>query len=118
HMNTPQPALTNVHKRVDGNAMVTGVFTVGEGSEQDMLVVGAGLGTAAGPARDVMQPAKALNDVTLAGGQSTAALARNRYPVTQWSFDLVAGGSPEVALMRIGSTIRLQFSGDYREPDG
>lgn len=121
HMNTKLPALTGVHKRGDGNKRTTGVFTIGAGTEQDMLVVGRGLGDAAtGPALDTTQSNKTDTDVLSVTGQSEASLAKNRYSVEQWDFNLVADGDPNIDLgnMRLGSTIRLLFSGDFWEADG
>jgi hypothetical protein len=121
HMNTEQPALTGVHKRGDGNSRTTGVFTIGAGSEEDMLVVGRGLGDAAtGPALDTTQSNKTDTDTASVVGQSEASLAKNRYSVEQWDFSLIADADPSIDLgnMRLGSTIRLLFSGDFWEADG
>lgn len=121
HMNTELPSLTGVHKRGDGNSLTTGVFTIGAGSEEDMLVVGRGLGTAStGPALDTTQSNKTDTDTLSVTGQSEASLAKNRYSVEQWDFSLVANGDPNIDLgnMRLGSTIRLLFSGDFWEVDG
>jgi hypothetical protein len=121
HMNVTQPALTNVHKKVDGNGQVTGVFTIGEGSEEDMLVAGRGLGAASPiPALDVTQRAKLLGDQPFLASQSDSSLALNRYATAQWSMRFVADADPkqDLAMIRIGSILRLHFDHDFWEPDG
>lgn len=119
HMNVAQPALVRVRKRVDGHGQVTGVFTIGEGSERDMLVAGIGLGAAAAiPALDVTQRAKSIGDQPFLASQSASALALNRYVTSQWSMQFVADPIRDLSMMRIGSILRLHFGTDFWEPSG
>jgi hypothetical protein len=123
YMNAERPGLTNVHKSKDGVQKVTGVFSVGAGSGNDMLVQGFGtgdLGDTTSVARDVQQ---ALKDVVVESdllGQSQARLAVNRYSTVQWEAKFLAHGDGDRVHgnVALGTIFRLHFNKDWWEPDG
>lgn len=120
NMSSASPGLTGVRQTVSGAKQASGVFTIGEGSEEDMRVVGAGLATAAPfPALDVTQSFKSgdLGDDALFA-QSKAMLDLLKRSTVQWEMGALASGYPGADRLRLGSTLRVNFQDDPWIDDG
>lgn len=120
NMSTPKPALAALSVTVDGGKQLTGQFTVGTGSEQDMVVGGIGLGLAATiPALDIVNNQKSIDNAPALAAYSTAALAAYSAPTTQWAAGILANDPvAPVETLLLGSTFRMFFEGDPWIPDG
>ncbi len=108
----------NVRLRSNGSKMVTGVFTVGKGSEADMrhgedatLAVAGGI-----PSLDVTRQMKDQDDVGILDAHSRSEVATYKAPTKQLSFSVSAADVMDTALP--GSTYRLYFKGDEMIDDG
>lgn len=112
--------LTGIRQTVSGAKQASGVFSIGEGSEEDMRVVGFGLESAAPfPALDVTQSFKSgeLDDTALFA-QSKAMLDLLKTSTVQWEMGALASGYPGVDQLRLGSTLRVNFKDDPWVDDG
>lgn len=112
--------LTGIRQTVSGAKQASGVFSIGEGSEEDMRVVGYGLESAAPfPALDVTQSFKSgeLDDAALFG-QSKAMLDLLKTSTVQWEMGALASGYPGADQLRLGSTLRVNFKDDPWVYDG
>lgn len=117
--------VTGLEVTRDGSKQLSGVFTLGKGSEDKMLRGEAGF--VAGPTipvRDAVRSMKDVSNVDRLNEMSMADLVANRYPSEQWNFSLVAelddDGAEvlDVAGLIPGATMRMLSSGDEYITDG
>lgn len=119
-MNVPGPALVGVEPTVDGTEMLTGVFTIGKGSEKAMRVGEAGLVQL--PARpkpipflDSSRSFKEIDSIADLNAHGVAELRSHGAPTEQWEVQAVAGTRFNPALVRPGCTIRMRYERDFWE---
>lgn len=119
-MNVEQPSLTGVVSTDDGSKMLTGEFVIGKGSEADMRV-GSGGGQPGPdiPFLDFSTSLKEIDDVAILNSHGTADVRAHRSATTQWGMStLLSDRFDDTAPPALGSTLRMQFSGDVWEDDG
>jgi len=114
--------LTGVAVHTLGAEKITGVFGIGEGSEQDMIVGGAAASVSAGLARDTKLTVKSAH-LTVVNQRSQAYLDSRRNTYQQWSFNVKTTevdpeGGIDPAALRIGSIIRIESRDDLWIDDG
>lgn len=109
----------------DGNKQLSGVFTLGKGSEDKMLRGESGF--IAGPTipvRDAVRSRKDVGSTARLADMSTADLEEHRSPTEQWDFSLTAAldehGNELLDMQRLipGAELTLHTSGDEFIPDG
>lgn len=118
-MGVPEPFLFDVEDTVDGTEMLTGVFAIGKGSEADMRVGEAGLEgvIASTPYLDSSRSFKELEDIGQLVSHGRGELRAHAAPTHQWELKTLAGQYPGADRLRLGSVIRMRYSGDWWEPD-
>ncbi|MEJ1087058.1 hypothetical protein WDU99_01860 [Microbacterium sp. Mu-80] len=109
----------------DGSKQLSGVFTLGKGSEDKMLKGGAGfMDGPVIPVRDAVVSMKDVANVSRLNEMATAELTQRRHPSEQWDFSLVAEVDEDgveqldVAALIPGATMRMLSSGDEYITDG
>lgn len=119
-MNVAEPRLFDVTSEADGTEMLTGVFTIGKGSEKDMRVGEAGLVQL--PVRpkpipflDSSRPYKEVKDIPELNGHGIAELKRHGAPTVQWEMKTLTTGDVGADQLRLGSRIRQRYEGDWWE---
>lgn len=117
NMSAEERRLTGVKVREDGSSQITGQFSIGEGSEQDMLVGGDGVGAAAAIALDVAESFKTQTSQDVLASFSTAAIVALASPTVQWTIGKLASVEPSLDVFPLGSLPRLMFSDDAWEAD-
>lgn len=121
-MNGEKEPLTGLKLNDDGTNQVTGVYAIGQGSGEDMVVGGIPAGTelpAVIPARETTQSFKDVNNEPEASKFSVSASAALHGTTEQWSFEYVIDeGLARVENMTLGSTLRLNFDDDEWIEDG
>lgn len=125
HLQAGQSPLVDVELVEDASEQQTGVFALGEGMDEDMLVGQATVATGSvTPAMDVSLPYKHLTSVGALNAAAEGQLAALREPIPVWSFRVRAdtalagmhGGLNDG--IRPGSRVRLLSSGDPIVADG
>lgn len=98
----------------------TGIWMLGEGSENDTRIGRAGDETGPDhprvPYMDVPRPAKGVSDVEVLNSMARAEWRSTRNPATQVNFDVLAADALPNA--RVGSTARVWMQDDPWMPDG
>jgi len=117
NMEVANPGLIKVNRRRDGNAVKTGAFGVGAGSNRDMAVYGFGsgeLGDTTSVARDVKLPSKNTYDLVELSAMVRAQVAANSKPTEQWSFQFLADGDSgrDLGNVRLGAMVKLLKNGN------
>jgi len=119
NMTVPHPVLLDVSYDEDATNQLTGIFSVGAGSEVDMAVGGRGFDEASTiPALDVVETHKAESDIPRLAALSAAALPVLGQPTVQVDFSLVSTAKHNAATMPVGSMARMYFKDDPWIPDG
>ena len=119
-MNVTTPELFDVNSTADGTEMLTGVFAIGKGAEEDMRIGEAGLAELvvrppAIPYLDSSRSFKEIDDIGQLNDHGAAELRRYGTPIDQWEMKTRADGRPGADLLRLGSTLRLRFVDDWWE---
>jgi len=121
-MNAGKPALTGVKNMLDASQQVTGVYAIGQGSGEDMIVGGIPAGTeqaAIIPARETTQPYKESKTEAEASGYAVAATNALHEATSQWSFSYIINDDiAPVENLQLGSTLRLYYDDDEWIYDG
>lgn len=122
NMTAAQKALTGVTVGENSAKQVTGVFGIGQGSEEDMIVgsVGNPEEAATIPARDITESHKTAETEAAAAQFAAASIAVLQHPTNQWDFTIVLGelNGTQVAALRLGATLRLYYKGHMWIEDG
>lgn len=121
NMTVEKPGLFDVSLDEDAQHQATGVFSIGSGSEEDMVVAGRGLtGADVGsvPALDTTQSYKSVDNLPTLIGHSDSELAIMRNTTKQWDLSFLATDTPGLNALRLGSTLRLFHHGDPWIDDG
>jgi len=102
--------VTELAQDTDGTGQASGVFGVGEGSGQDMIVGRAGplVGYPQIPDMDVRRSYKGVESEDVANSLALGDLKSIRNPTRQLSFKLHAS---ELSRVKLGSTVRLHLDG-------
>jgi hypothetical protein len=120
NMTAPESGLLEVSMVEDAKNQATGMFTIGQGAEVDMIVAGRGLSGAdvgSVPAMDTTQSMKDLSDKTVLFGHSDSALELLRQPTKQWAMSIQATDG-EFKALRLGSLPTLELRDDPWITDG
>ena len=121
YMNTTKPGLTKVRKRKDGNKKITGAFSIGAGSGDDLLVYGRGTGNegdVTSVAMDVQDSFKDIDQLPELVQQTTSRISAFRNSTEQWSAQYLSEGDRDLSAVIPGDVFRLHFAGDFWESDG
>lgn len=104
----------------DASKQLTGVLTIGEGSEVDIKWGRAPelTGGSVIPYLDTSRPYKSIGDQAQLDSFARAELATFREPTTQYSMSVLASGYPGADKLQPGSRLRLGFNGDEFINDG
>lgn len=116
NMTAPNPRLFGVKVTKDSAKQSNVVYSIGKGSEMDMRVTTSSAAPS-GPALERAENYKDIDDMGVLQTHSNANLALYNRPTEQWSLSIFAG-DPAVETMRLGSTLRLYFSGHPMVSDG
>lgn len=102
----------------NGMKQLTGVFAIGEGTEEDMLVGGDGLDVSDIPALDATQSFKGVDSKPVLASYSAATTAVLKDPILQTNFSLRADSWPGAARLKLASMFHIYSAGDEYLPDG
>lgn len=118
-MSAPLQRLEDLSLEEDGEMQLTGQFGIGQGSERDMRVGGAGIaGAATIPALDFAEEYKTESSEPILALYGLAAVKTNEYPTRQYEMSFRASTDPGLAALRLGSLLDLHWSTDPFVPDG
>lgn len=115
-------SVTGLKTRTSFQGQRTGVFTIGQGSEEDMRH-----GEAGGsdtwidpdvPYLDATQSFKQVDDLGVLKSLSLATLKQSTGGITQWSFGVTCEGRVKPADIRVGRTMLLDHPGSERVAQG
>lgn len=110
NMTVREPALIEVNFDEDATDQLTGVLSLGGGSEAAQAIGGSGLGEAATiPAMDIIQTHKTEFDNGTLKSYSDAALVALTHPVIQISASLVSTQTRNLATMPVGTMVEMYF---------
>ncbi|WP_120338136.1 hypothetical protein [Cryobacterium soli] len=113
------PKLFDVTYDEDATDQLTGIFSVGTGSEVDMAVGGDGMGySATTPALDVVQRNKAEANPDILASFSRAGLTTLAHPTVQIGVSMNSVAERNLATMPVGTMLRINFKDDPWIPDG
>lgn len=112
----PRTPVRKLQVETKGREKATGIFGIGDGSEQDMVVGGAAAAVSAGLARDDRVIDKMANLATI-NSKASARLGARLAPARQYTLALQKD-QIRMSDLQVGATLRLHSSGSLWIPDG
>jgi len=119
NMTVAAPRFTELTYEEDATDQLTGIFSVGAGSEVDMKVGGSGAGPGASiPAMDIVETHKSESDQSVLASLSTAGRATLEHPTIQIGMSMLETKRYNLATMPVGTMVPLNFLDEAWIPDG
>lgn len=119
HVKAAEAPALDVGVVEDGTKQLTGVFSIGKGSEADMRHGEAGhLAGTTIPYLDTTRSYKEVDDVARLNAHAMGELVAYREVTTQYSFDTLASGTPSLDQLSPGARPRLWFDESEFVDDG
>lgn len=119
NLTAPHPKLTDLTYDDDATEQLTGIFSVGAGSEADTAVGGVGISDTAGvPALDVVERHKTETDHAILASYSAAGIATLSHPTVQIGATILSTKRHNLATMPVGTMMRIYSKDDVWIPDG
>lgn len=119
NMTVANHGLSDVTYDEDATDQLTGIFSVGAGSEALTAVGGNGLGDSATiPALDIVETHKAETSTDVLASLSTAGLRTLGHPTVQIGMSMLETPRRNLATMPVGTMLRTYFKNEPWIPDG
>lgn len=118
NLSAPDAGPTRLTLVEDAAKLTTNAVSLGEGMERKMLTRSNRIINPIYPSLQMVTAHKTESNTTRLTARANSDLKTYGKPTEQWAFDIMASGTPSVADLQLGGTVRVFSKGDPWVPDG